>query len=435
MNGSLLRRPGFRWLWLGQTLLFAGVQFWFVAVTWLMLQRTGSGTSLALVLMAAALPRGLLLLLGGVLSDRHPPRTMAVRAGWILAIATGVLTLLASRDALNLGPVLVLAAVFGAAEACLYPAALALLPRLLEDRHLGRAHAWLQGSEQISNVAGPALAGLSLAVAGATAALAFDTVLLLLAVGCFVQVRPRLAAADTAPTGGLGQGLREGIAFAWGHGAIRTGLTLIAMINLAVLGPVVIGVVELVTLRFGGGRPGGGLVGWPVQRHRPSGGRAGLAVGRAGGGPAGAGGGRPVVDGGRPAGGDGDRRRPGGGAGHGLVAAGDPCTPAGPGDGPGHAGRRRLRSPVPGPLGGADRHILAGAVRGCRREPAAHCAVCSGQCAGVSGRHSLQGTWADEGGWEGKTWVSPPTGGSRTREPPLESGSCTRKALQHCDFR
>ncbi len=253
VSGSLLRRPGFRWLWLGQTLLFAGVQFWFVAVTWLMLQRTGSGTSLALVLMAAALPRGLLLLLGGVLSDRHPPRTMAVRAGWILTIATGVLTLLASRDALDLGPVLVLAAVFGAAEACLYPAALALLPRLLADRHLGRAHAWLQGSEQISNVAGPALAGLSLAVAGATAALAFDTVLLLLAVGCFVQVRPRLAAADTAPNGGLGQGLREGIAFAWGHGAIRTGLTLIAMINLAVLGPVVIGVVELVTLRFGGG--------------------------------------------------------------------------------------------------------------------------------------------------------------------------------------
>ncbi|MEA5414974.1 hypothetical protein [Synechococcus sp. BA-132 BA5] len=81
-----------------------------------------------------------------------------------------------------------------------------LLASLMEDRHLGRAHAWLQGSEQISNVA------------GATTALAFDTALLLLTVGCFVQVRPCLAAADTAPTGGLGQGLREGIAFAWATG-------------------------------------------------------------------------------------------------------------------------------------------------------------------------------------------------------------------------
>jgi MFS family permease len=253
MRGSLLRRPGFRWLWLGQTLLFGGVQFWFVAVTWLMLQHTGSGTSLALVLMAAALPRGLLMLLGGVLSDRHPPRTLAVRAGWVLAIATGVLTLLAAGDALVLGPVVAVSAVFGAAEACVYPAALALLPRLLEARHLDRAHAWLQGSEQISNVAGPALAGLALAAAGATAALALDTALLLLAVGCFVQVRPRLAVAAEAPSGGLASGLREGIAFVWGHGAIRTGLGLIAMINLAVLGPVVIGVVELVTLRYGGG--------------------------------------------------------------------------------------------------------------------------------------------------------------------------------------
>ena len=100
--------------------------------------------------------------------------------------------------------------------------------------------------------------------------------LLLLAVGCFVQVRPSLAAADTAPTGGQAHGMHEGIAFAWGHGAIRTGLTLIAMIDLAVLGPVVIGVVELVLQRFGGdaasygwlqaaygvGAHPGGVLGW-----------------------------------------------------------------------------------------------------------------------------------------------------------------------------
>jgi hypothetical protein len=49
MGGSLLRRPSFRWLWLGQTLLFGGVPFWFVAVTWQMLQRTGSGTALLLL--------------------------------------------------------------------------------------------------------------------------------------------------------------------------------------------------------------------------------------------------------------------------------------------------------------------------------------------------------------------------------------------------
>jgi MFS family permease len=253
MTSLLLRQPNFRWLWLGQTFLFCGVQFWFVALTWLMLQRTGSGTSLALVLMGAALPRALLMLPGGALSDHHPPRPLAIRAAWVLALCTAVLTLLAQRNALDPGPVATLAALFGSAEACLYPAVLALLPRLVAPRLLGQAHAWLQGSEQISNVAGPALAGLALALSGATAALALDTALLLLAAGCFLQLRPRPVPWLREATGGLLRGMGESLGFAWHHRAIRTGLGLIAMINLAVLGPVVIGVVELVSLRFGGG--------------------------------------------------------------------------------------------------------------------------------------------------------------------------------------
>ena len=252
MNALLLRQANFRWLWLGQTALFCGVQFWFVAITWLMLERTGSGTSLALVLMAAALPRGLLMLPGGALSDHHPPRTLAIRAAWVLALSTAVLTLLAQRSALDPGPVAILAALFGSAEACVYPAAMALLPRLVAPRLLGPAHAWLQGSEQISNVAGPALAGLALAFSGAAAALALDTALLLLAAGCFLQLRPRPVPWLRQTAGGLLRGMRESLGFAWRHRAIRTGLGLIAMINLAVLGPVVIGVVELVTLRFRG---------------------------------------------------------------------------------------------------------------------------------------------------------------------------------------
>ncbi|KEF41101.1 MAG: hypothetical protein ER33_13345 [Cyanobium sp. CACIAM 14] len=41
MSGSLLRRPGSRWLWMGQPQPFGSVPFWFGAVTWLMLQSPG----------------------------------------------------------------------------------------------------------------------------------------------------------------------------------------------------------------------------------------------------------------------------------------------------------------------------------------------------------------------------------------------------------
>jgi hypothetical protein len=72
MLKSPLKLPHFRWLWLGQTFIFCAAQFWFVALTWLVLQTTGSGIALGTVLMAAAIPRGVLMLVGGAISDRLP---------------------------------------------------------------------------------------------------------------------------------------------------------------------------------------------------------------------------------------------------------------------------------------------------------------------------------------------------------------------------
>jgi Transmembrane secretion effector len=67
---SPLQLPNFRWLWLGQTFILCASQFWFVALTWLVLQKTGSGFAIGTVLMAAAIPRGLFMLIGGAVSDR-----------------------------------------------------------------------------------------------------------------------------------------------------------------------------------------------------------------------------------------------------------------------------------------------------------------------------------------------------------------------------
>ena len=61
--------PNFRWLWVGQMFIYCAGQFWFVALTWLVLQKTGSGIALGTVLMAAAIPRGVLMLVGGALRE------------------------------------------------------------------------------------------------------------------------------------------------------------------------------------------------------------------------------------------------------------------------------------------------------------------------------------------------------------------------------
>src|SRR5437867_3454799 len=65
-----LRNPNYR-LWLiGGTISLLGDQFYLVALPWLVLQQTGSAVVMGAIMMAGAIPRALLMLMGGAVSDR-----------------------------------------------------------------------------------------------------------------------------------------------------------------------------------------------------------------------------------------------------------------------------------------------------------------------------------------------------------------------------
>ncbi|NJK34973.1 MAG: MFS transporter [Oscillatoriales cyanobacterium SM2_2_1] len=80
---------------------------------------------------------------------------------------------------------------FGISEAFLYPATLALLPQIIRKTRLAQANAWMQGSEQLSNVLGPALAGSAIKILGLTPAFTLNTALLAIGAGCIYLVRIR----------------------------------------------------------------------------------------------------------------------------------------------------------------------------------------------------------------------------------------------------
>jgi hypothetical protein len=60
MIKSPLEIPNFRNLWLGQLFLSFGQQALFIALTWLVLQKTDSGLAVGIVLMAGGIPMALL---------------------------------------------------------------------------------------------------------------------------------------------------------------------------------------------------------------------------------------------------------------------------------------------------------------------------------------------------------------------------------------
>lgn len=258
MARSPLQLPNFRWLWLGQTLILSAVQFWLVALTWLVLQMTGSGVAIGTVLMAAAIPRTLFTLIGGALSDRVQPNRIASLSGWTNTLLVAIVAALLWFNALRLSYLIAIAVLLGLSDAFLYPATLSMLPRLIDKSLLVKANTLMQGGEQITNAIGPAAAGLAISRFGLPIAFAIDAALFAIGSSLLLLVRQR---GDTTPQSAkasqqelqqLAGEIIAGLRYAWNHPSIRICLLTIAMLNLAALGPLVVGVAQLVELRLGG---------------------------------------------------------------------------------------------------------------------------------------------------------------------------------------
>src|SRR5207247_7663334 len=110
---TVLSSSPFRKLWIATTLSLFGDFFSYIALAWLVLQLTGSSLALGTVLVVQALPRAVLMVVGGALADRLSSRltmlaSMGLRATFVAPLAALVLT-----GRVQLWPVYVIAAVFG----------------------------------------------------------------------------------------------------------------------------------------------------------------------------------------------------------------------------------------------------------------------------------------------------------------------------------
>ena len=85
-----LRLHDFRLIFAGESISLIGDQFHFIALAWLALQLTGSGLALGTVLMAAAIPRAVFMLLGGAMSDRVSPRSLMIISNALRAVVVAL---------------------------------------------------------------------------------------------------------------------------------------------------------------------------------------------------------------------------------------------------------------------------------------------------------------------------------------------------------
>ena len=144
-----LANRDYRFVWLGESISLLGDQFNTVALAWLVLGLTGSGFALGAILIAAAIPRGVFLLVGGVLSDRISPRDLALASNVLRAILTTIVAALVIGERVELWHLAAVGVVFGTVDAVFLPAINTLVPRLVPSERLAAANAMLQGTGQL----------------------------------------------------------------------------------------------------------------------------------------------------------------------------------------------------------------------------------------------------------------------------------------------
>jgi predicted MFS family arabinose efflux permease len=190
-RGTPLRHPAFQRLWLGLSISYLGDQFTIITLLWFVLQLTGSGRAVGLVILCFDLPGVVTGAILGRLLDRYQPRLVMgvdnlARAALIAAIPT-----LYALGSLQLWHVFVLTLLVGALSPATTAGVRAFVPHLVDDAALDRANALTATSLQFSYLAGPAAAGFAVARLGGPWALFIDAASFLL-MGLLVLTLPTI---------------------------------------------------------------------------------------------------------------------------------------------------------------------------------------------------------------------------------------------------
>jgi MFS family permease len=262
---QVLSHRDFRLLWIGQITSLLGDQFYLVAAPWLVLKLTGDPLALGTVLALGAIPRAIVMLVGGAITDRFSPRRIMLLSDLVrLILVLGMLTLVLTNQ-IQVWMLYAFSFLFGLISGFFLPASSSIVPHLLPGRELQAGNSIFQGSSQLVMFVGPALAGVVIGTAsgnktGLAAAFAIDALTFVVSITTLWLIHGSDTTRARQVAESVWQSIRAGLGFAWSDGFLRLLFIIIAFANLLFSGPLMVGIPVLSNQRLPGGAMAYGLI-------------------------------------------------------------------------------------------------------------------------------------------------------------------------------
>jgi MFS transporter, DHA3 family, tetracycline resistance protein len=194
---------------------------------------------LSIVLAARLLPTILLILFGGVLVDRMPRRMAMLFSDATRGLAVAVIAVLVWTNQASLWQLIVMAAIFGAADALFYPASTAVVSDLLPRELFVQGNALNRLSRRAAmSFAGPALGGVVVGALGTAWGFAFDALSFLISAGSLLAIRARPRPAQSG--GSLVADAIEGLRYVRSQPWLWATLVTAAIGNFAAFSPLAV---------------------------------------------------------------------------------------------------------------------------------------------------------------------------------------------------
>jgi Transmembrane secretion effector len=208
--------PQYRLLFSGQVLSIIGDRVTAIVLPFAVLSIGGKVGDVAIVSAAQFLPFAVLALPAGVWADRLDRKKILITSDAVRFACQLTAAILLLTHHATVAHLVVLAAVYGAADAFFAPSFTGLLPGTVAPVNIQPAHALIGLSYSTGSIAGPVLAAGLVAAAGPGGALLFDAATFAVSVSCLIPLRPRLVGDGSgdsppdAPAESFGRSLHDG---------------------------------------------------------------------------------------------------------------------------------------------------------------------------------------------------------------------------------
>jgi Arabinose efflux permease len=156
----------FAFLWSGQTISRLGDSLYRIALSWWVLEKTGSALAMGTINIASMVPMLIFMLFGGVLVDRLPRQWVMFCSDLLRGILVAGVTVLAALNLLTVWEILIVSALFGLVSSFFEPAYIAVFPQINTAENLPSANSLTTISREITGIAGPSLGALIVATGG-----------------------------------------------------------------------------------------------------------------------------------------------------------------------------------------------------------------------------------------------------------------------------